>query len=409
MTNMKRNLFLLWLRDFFFSIAGTLAAASVIQGFLLHYGVSEDHISFYVAFGTVVTFAASVLFSGATARVKKTTRVLSVCMGIQAVCTALYTIFVAKQFAEQTFFVLLLVVAGISTVAASIKTIFEYKLPCEVIDLDKYGMYISVSGIMSGLIGIFVGILITFLYNKGDFGTVSVGVFFASAAAMVAAAVINGLLRVIHEVPVTEKTRNSFAALMTLFKDKTFLILLVPNFVRSTGSALMGLTALIAVGNGLLSDTECAIIATLTAASTMAANVLYLPMTKLLKRPGTALAGALAFCLVFPAFLSGSKIVFFICFTVAMTGQIITGNAIPDLIYQNVPSDIISPFNTWRMILLNMGSAAATAVFGILLKWQVPTAVLLIVGAAGFLVCSVTYWLYFRNSEKVVLKNAAND
>ena len=71
---MRKNLILLWIRDALAGISGAFGSAAIIQGFLLHAGMSEEKIGIYVTFGTIVNFIASLGLSGVASATKKTVK-----------------------------------------------------------------------------------------------------------------------------------------------------------------------------------------------------------------------------------------------------------------------------------------------------------------------------------------------
>lgn len=398
---MKRNLITLWIRDVLFGISNSLGSVAIIQGFLLHYGVSEENIGIWVSFGSVVSICMSLLLSGMTAKTKKTIGILSLCYIGIGVFNVMYILPILIEMSVSWVFILIMVLTFFSSTSAAIRIIFEYKLPCEIMDLDKYATAISVSGILTGIVGMGCGVLVTALYKSaGDenFNKVTMWVMIAAAIAVMLASFTNRQLKVIHEVPVQENTSHaSLKQLKTLFMNKDFRILIPANLMRGFGAAIISLAAVLAVSTGVLEDSECALISTLASFGTLVSCALYMPMARYIGRPVSAIAGAVAFCLVIPAFVIQEKVVFLILYAIAYVGFNITCNAVPDLIYQNIPSDIISPFQTWRMNLLTLGTTLGTTLFGFMVG-KVAVIWILIIGTAGYLVCGMSYFLLYRKS-----------
>ena len=74
------------------------------------------------------------------------------------------------------------------------------------------------------------------------------------------------------------------------------------------------------------------------------------------------------------------------------------GCAIPDLIYKNIPSDLISIFHTWRRALTQLGIVLASALYGIMIEtfdgiW------LLLIGSIGYLACAIGYCGHFGRTK----------
>lgn len=393
---MKKNLILLWIRDALSGVSGAFGSAAVIQGFLLHVGMSEEKIGIYVTFGTIVNFVSSLGLSGVASATKKTVKISSLCFLLTGIINAAYILPALIQTSTSTLFIFIMIVTGVASVVLALKNIFEYKLPCEVIDTDSYAKYISVSGIISGFAGLVCGVLITLLYRSADFNKISALVFFISSLSIAAAGILNSFLKSLYAVESTDNIKNRlFGQLKVLFSNRDFRILLLPNFLRGFGAALISLAAVLAVNTSGFKEEECAVISSLASAGLLISCAVYLPLIRKCGRALTAFLGALTFCLVIPAFLSNSKTVFIILYGIAYVGYNVTCNAIPDLIYRHISPEIISSFQTWRLALLTLGTTAGTSLFGFMLT-RVPASLILCMGALGYLVCSTAYYMFYR-------------
>lgn len=405
---MKKNLILLWIRDALSGISGAFGSAAVIQGFLLYAGMSEEKIGIYVTFGTIVNFVSSLALSGAAAATRKTVKISSLCFVLTGIVNAAYILPALIRTGGTPLFVFVMAVTGIASVILAVKNIFEYKLPCEVIDTEVYAKYISVSGIISGLSGLGCGVLITLLYRSADFAAVSALVFLISSLAIIAAGILNGFLKTLYPVSGTDAPGSRlFGQLKILFANRDFRILLLPNFLRGFGAALISLAAVLAVKTAGFKEEECAVISTLASAGMLVSCAVYLPLIGKFGRALTALFGAAAFCLIIPAFLSGSRAVFIVLYGIAYVGYNVTCNAVPDLIYRHISPELISPFQTWRLALLTLGTTAGTSLFGFMLT-RVPAPVILCTGAAGYLVCGTAYFVYYRKKSPA-LRNTSSE
>lgn len=399
-TVMRKNLILLWIRDALAGISGAFGSAAILQGFLLHAGLSEEKIGIYVTFGTIVNFIASLGLSGAASATKKTVKISSLCFVLTGLVNAAYILPALIKSDSSVLFIFVMAVMGLSSAVLAVKNIFEYKLPCEVINADIYAKYISVSGIISGLAGLICGVLITFLYRSSDFDKISAIVFLISSLTIVTAGILNGFLKTLYPVKTTDEKKRLFGQLKVLFSNRDFRILLMPNFLRGLGAALISLSAVLAVKAAGFKEEECAVISSLTSAGMLISCAIYLPTIRKCGRALTAFLGAAAFCLVIPAFLSNNRTVFIVLYGIAYVGYNVTCNAIPDLIYRHISPEIISPFQTWRLALLTLGTTAGTSLFGFMLA-RVSPVIILFIGVFGYFVCGTAYYIYYRKMPPV--------
>lgn len=394
-TIMKKNLILLWIRDALSGISGAFGSAAIIQGFLLHAGLSEEKIGIYVTFGTIVNFIASLGLSGAASATNKTVKISSFCFVLTGLVNAAYILPTLIKTNPSELFILVMAVTGLSSIVLAVKNIFEYKLPCEVINADVYAKYISVSGIVSGVVGLGCGVLITFLYRSSDFDKISVIVFLISSFTIITAGILNVFLKTLYPVKNTDKKKQLFGQFKVLFSNRDFRILLLPNFLRGFGAALISLAAVLAVKTAGFREEECAVISSLASAGMLISCAVYLPMIRKCGRALTAFLGAAVFSLVIPAFLFESRPVFIVLYGIAYVGYNVTCNAIPDLIYRHISADLISPFQTWRIAILTLGTTAGTSLFGFMLA-RVSPVIILFIGVFGYFVCGTAYYIFYR-------------
>lgn len=115
--------------------------------------------------------------------------------------------------------------------------------------------------------------------------------------------------------------------------------------------------------------------------------------------PKCCLAGAFLFCLLIPAY-GGFVRMFYILYFTANIGYTFISYAIPAIIFQNTPSRKIGAFQTWRMVVTGLGSAAATALVGLFLD-VFPAWAIIGTGAAGYLFCAAAYLYRYGRLDMV--------
>ena len=101
----NRNFIILWIRDGLFAAAASITSASVLSGHLIHIGMREDKISFYLAVVPFVNLIVSLLFSGIASRTKKTISVYSALCLVSGILTALYALLFGVSSVESVFYI----------------------------------------------------------------------------------------------------------------------------------------------------------------------------------------------------------------------------------------------------------------------------------------------------------------
>lgn len=394
----NRNFTILWVRDALLAAAASLTSVSVLSGHLLFTGMAESKVSFYLAFVPLVNLAVSLLFSGISARTEKTVAAYSALCLAAGLLTAVYVPVFKAAGGENALFVCIMALGSLVTAVTAVRTIFDYKLPCEVMELDTYSLYVSVSGIAGGVSGICAGALLTFGYKKLPFTNATCAAYICAAVCLCAAAAINKTLKKLPTASKREANAANGAGVKALMKNRQFRILIIPNLLRGIGMAVVPMITLVAVNAGVIGETDGAAVTVCTYAATLVSCVLYAYLAPRLKASRLLIAGALLFCALVPC-LAGGKIPFFICYTAAYIGYYAVSCAIPDLVYRNAPTEIMSVFHTWRLALSTVGTTAATAVFGRLIG-KVPSVWLIAAGCVTHIFCAAVYYAVYAQSEK---------
>ncbi len=392
----NRNFIILWIRDALFAAAASLTSASVLSGFLVYTGIKEDKISFYLAAVPFVNLTVSLLFSSVTARAKKTIPVYSALCLVSGVLTGLYALLFGAA-GGQIMYLFLMVLGCLVSAVTAIRNIFDYKIPCEVMKLDDYSMYVSGCGIVGGVSGLAAGALLSLSYKHFSFTAVTCGAYIAAGICYITAGFINKALKKITVEKSDKAEEKSAGTLRDLFKDRTFKILLLPNFIRGIGMAVVPMIALLAINSRVITETDGATVTVFTYLATLVSCIVYVYLARRIGVAKLCALGAVLFCFLVPAF-SGGKTVFYICYTVSYAGYYIINNAVPDLVYRNINPDMMSIFHTWRLALSTIGTTAATAVIGKLIGTVSPLWVLLI-GAAAHIICVTAYYAVFKNNK----------
>ena len=401
---MKRNLLLLWIRDALNTGAAALTSTSVLSAFFLRSGLSEGEIGFYLALTPFVNFVISLLFSGITGRVRNTLRAYSVTGFLTAAATLGFLFLCHENIPGGIFFFAVLLFGCLISVFSAIKSIFDYKLPCELMDLSDYSVYVSVNGILGGVIGIVCAAILAQLYAVLPFYPVTAGAFLGAGLFLAAGSVLNGRLRVLHPAktpePQTaaEKPSGNRSAVRILFTDRDFLFLILPNFVRGFGAGALSLVSVIAASACHMNESGLAFITVCTYLATLVSCLFYTALSRRFGATVTGVLGGIVFCLIIPCFAGGS-LLFFVLYTLSYIGFNIMSCAVPESVYQYVPEDRVSAFHTWRLALTTLGTTLSTAVFGKLLD-RIPPVVLMVIGAVSVLVCVIGYQLCFRKRKK---------
>ncbi len=396
---MKRvsfNFILLWLRDGLYCLAATLSSASVLQAFYLKMGMSARTVSYYASFTQAVYLLFSLLFAGAADRSRRTKRTATFLFFANAVSLLTQMTLCLLPKSSAAFCLAAFAVGAVINVSNTVRVVFDYKMICEVIPVEEYSAYSSVSGILCGVFGILPGFLLPFFYARWDYTAVTLCVFAASGFFCALAGFLNGCLRLLpgkEENPAPE-TENRSSSVRTVLGRKEFRRLALPNFIRGVGAGVISILPLLAIREVGLPEEQSALISGVMNAATFTSCALYGVIRRLRVKPTTlALAGSCLFFLLCASF-SASPAVFLVLLFFAYSGYNVVCYAIPDTVYQHVEESVISAYHTWRMALTTLGTVLSTALFGLAAE-SVSGTLLAVCGTVSIFLCCFAYHRVF--------------
>lgn len=394
-----RNHLILWARDLLINASAALASTAVLSAFLLYAGMTEKSIGAYFAIVPVVNLVVSLLYSSVGGKKRKSIPAYTVCCLFSAILTAGYVLLSLMDAADRLYFPVLLVIGGALSAFGAIRTVYDYQMPCEVMDLRKYSMHISVGGILNGCAGIGCGLLLSLCFARFPYLTVARGTFLTAGACLLVSSAINLLLKPLPQtVPAGEGEASARqAGFRELWHDRSFRLLLLPNVLRGCGAGVTSMIMVLAVRAIGLAESDSAMITTCTYLATFLSCVLYGVMTPKMRVSAVGVIGAVLFCLLVPAF-SGGRTLFFVLYAVSYIGFNFVCNALPDLVYRNVNPEIMGIYHTWRLALTTLGTTLATALIGAVIDKVSPT-VILLVGAGTYAFTALAYALVFQTKK----------
>ena len=417
MKRLSRNFLLLWLRDGLYCLSATLSSASVLQAFFLKMSMADGTVSYYASFTQAVYLAVSLLFAGAADRCRKAKRASTLWFFANAAALLLQTALCLLPGNSVLFCAIAFAVGAFVHISNTIRIIFNYKLICEVIPVERYSLYASISGIVSGAAGILPGFVLPFFYARWDYTAVTLAVFGAGGLFCAAAGAVHGCLRLLpgkeEEAYAEGPQKSPPSAVRAVLGRRDFRRLAVPNFIRGIGAGVVAVLPLLAIRDAGLPEENSALISGIMNAATFFSCALYgFARQKKISATKLNLAGASLFLLLCAAFLGGQTWFLVILFF-AYCGYNTVTYAVLDAVYQQVDESVISTYNTWRMALTTLGTVCATAVLGALAD-AVSGTLLAVCGSVSLFLCCLAYHAVFRaeargKTDPCVQKETTNE
>lgn len=395
----KTNLFKMLIFNILHTISGSCLA--ILPVYFLRSGLTEVQISIYSSLAQTVSLFVSLSFAGITANFRDSRPAIAVILLIQGVLTAAYALFCVVTLDLTVVFICVLVLASLISVVSAVYTIFSYKLPCEIMEMQSYSTYVACSGLCSGIVGTLISLLLPLLFQRFSYFPVASFCILLSSAILIISSFVNLTLKPIggyQPAPVKKGIRfNPIKDFQDLIANREFRILFIPNILRGVGSGMFSIISLIAVQVFLMEDGDVSMITAAGNVGTFLSSFLYLLLVKHIGIPKTGLVGGLiAGAICFAAF--GNVLSFLVLYAVASVGLHLMGNAMPNMIYCSVDPSIMSRFHTWRLALLALGSAIGTPLYAWLLD-KVPVIVLFVISSSATILSVLGYYFLYRSKQ----------
>lgn len=380
--NKLRSIFALALRT-----AALLACTGpIMQTFLASLGFSSR----FIYINTTLVQAANILTSSLCAQwadrgsVIKRSAICEIPHALLYLCYIPLCLWKSPSF---TSFALLTGICLLQSACIALYTVCEYKLPYFIYGPRDYGTVLAISGIVSSLISLGAGVIITKLTSVMDYSSLMMGACVISFLMMGTSAMLHALQKPLNQSPVpTENTParrpgNS----LSVFREPIFYRMLPANLLRGFAYGTTTVMAAIALDLGHSQRAATALVSFQSGAMLLGCG-LFAISAKYISPRSVMLIGSAAFCLL-PVMLIRSESLFLILFAVVFFGRTLIDYSTPSLLRLAVPVEIAGPYNAWRMILHFTGTLMATSVAAV-----IPVESLLIVTMIAQLFSGISYF-----------------
>lgn len=401
---MNKNFFKLWFSDATYAAASALSTGSVFSAFLIHNGITEGQVGFYLAVTQFVNLTISILLAGMSAGVRDTRKPLVLLTMISGLLNVFHITFCVTQLNGVLTFTLILILGCFQATITALRTIFLYKLPCEVIDLHYYSVYAGFQSLFTGVAGIGIGFLLPLFFDQYSFLTVCGWAFALASVMLVFSALGYSLLKPLEkptqDKAIMEHSNNRqwiLDDLRLLVKNNTFIQLLLPNIIRGFGDAMIGIYSVLVIQRGLLYEGNVSLITAAMNIGTLLSCFVYVFCVKHFGISKTCMGGGILFCVICLTF-TGNSAACVVLFSISYIGYNMVCCAIPNFIYQSISSKLISIFQVWRLALSQLGLVLASVLYSTLIE-TVDSFWIVFMGAIAYLFCSTSYYRYFKKRD----------
>lgn len=360
--NKLRSIFALALRT-----AALLACTGpIMQTFLASLGFSSQ----FIYINTTIVQLANILTSFLCAQWADRGSVIkrsAICEVPHAILYLLYIPLCLWKSASFTSFAILTGICLLQSVCIALYTVCEYKLPYFIYGPKDYGTVLAISGIVSSLISLGAGLLITRLASRMDYSQLMLWACVISFFMMGLSSLLHILQKPIAQPNLANASQTGKANLLSIFRQPVFYRMIPANLLRGFGYGTTTIMAGIALDLGYGQSISTALVSVQSAAMLLGCGLFALSVRYLSPRT-VMLAGSVTFLLL-PLMLIPNPTLFLILFSLVFFGRTLVDYAAPSLLRMAVPVEIAGPYNAWRMILHFTGTILATSVAALIPVW----------------------------------------
>ena len=264
------------------------------------------------------------------------------------------------QSASLSVFLMLTLITLLQMICISLYTVCEYKLPYYLYTSEDYGKLLSAIGIISSVISLGTGMLISWLTTFLSYANMMLMVCSISAVMIFLSVIAHILCKPILPQTPLEQSKQATMNVFQLFRQPIFYKMIPANTLRGFAYGIVSVMATISLDLGYGATISTALLSVQSFAMLLSYGVFAFGVTRFTPRV-LVIAGCTPFLLI-PLLFIKSPVLFLAVFAVIILGRNIVDNAIPSMLRYAVPVEMAGPYNAWRMMLHYAGTLAASLV-----------------------------------------------
>lgn len=368
----------------------------IMQTFLASLGFPEEWI--YINNGLVQ--GANILTISLCSQWTDKRSIIKCCIISQLPHVILYLLYIPLclwRSPSVSSFAMLTGISLLHTVCISLYTVCEYKLPYYLYPPEDYGTQASVVGIVSSLVSLGTGLLISWLSTQLRYADLMLAACGISAVLVLLSILAHFLCKPILTQVAPEQAKQQSVNVFQLFRQPVFYKMIPANTLRGFAYGITTVMATVALSLGYGESVATAILPVQSFAMLVSYGLFGIGITRTTPR-FLVLLGCATFLLI-PLLLIKSAMLYLVIFAVMLVGRTIVDNAVPSMLRYAVPVEIAGPYNAWRMLLHYAGTLSASLVAAI-----VPPQALLLLAMVTQLYIGISYFTTKEVGGRPLLK-----
>lgn len=395
MNREKDNYMKYCLSKTFEQIARVFSIGTVIQTFMLEYGIGESQTALYaslVQIANAVMIFCMIFLAGKIQKEKLAITIVLLASALAPITLLFFALF--TNIAVSTAFVVIAIVSLLINLALGLQTVLFYTFPYKVIDMKDFGKFCGIIGTVSYPACLFSIFLMTFFTARFPYFSVMAIFFVIAIIAWGLSAFFLSKLEENNEISaVIDNAQSSDNKKFNIFKYKPVYFMFLPNLLRGFAVGVIGQMIVFGYHDNILNGDTANWVSFLYYAGIMSSNLLYLLF---FKNRNTAfyllLLSGIASVLMPFVVVSGNVYVFLIVYYVMYAILGVFDTMLPVMLTKMIPYEGIGAFTSIRMFLMSVG----TAIPGLIFDWLYGifnTVEILILGGVNLFLCALIYAL----------------
>ena len=357
---------------FYAAMAASYTAAlpmvngALMQLFLADKGLDTVQIGTFATIVQMSTLIGTMVFSKIADRSGNPKKTTGMVLLVQMFLSFCYMPLIKSQASAKTVLVLAACIAASITLLAAFKSILEYKVPYQIIPLERYGNMIFTDSAIRGVVGIALSFCFSQIIAVKLGGEPYLWCMVLASSLLLIASLCCRTLKPLEEAPALRKKTMTTRQLFEMFRSPKFKAIIIPTLLRGITFGITGSMVLIMLNLGY-TETEASKLPIITALGCLTAAGIHHLLIKRIKMPSVGTVGSI-FLLAVLFLPRGNTYLFYFLYLLVYTGQMLIDCTIPIMVIHIVDPQIAGAFNAWRNTLLFLVSTVSTYVTALLLS-----------------------------------------
>ena len=388
---------------FYAAMAASYTAAlpmvngALMQLFLTEKGLSTVQVGTFATVVQLSTLIGTMIFSKVADKSGNPKRVTGLVLLCQLLLSFCYMPLIQSQAPTRTVLIFATCIAASITLLAALKSILEYKIPYQIIPLERYGNMIFTDSAIRGVVGIGLSFCFSQIIATKLGGQPYLWCMVLASGLLMVSCLCCRTLKPLENTPVMGKRSMTTDQLFEMFRSPKFKSIILPTLLRGITFGITGSMVLIMLNLGY-TETEASKLPIITALGCLSAAGIHHLLIQRIKMPSIGTVGSILLLAVL--FLPrGNTYLFYFLYLLVYTGQMLIDCTIPIMVIHIVDPQIAGAYNAWRNTLLFLVSTVSTYVTAVLLEKGL-VVVVLIACAVGYTCGMILHKrMYYRFAE----------